>query len=224
MTKASLMQIFDMRGLKDQTTFLPESNNSIQQGGLTFYVMKDETRLEGPWHDSTHRPAKKVKYEAKDLQCMRTPLPFQSDIMAMLRNDPDDRSIIWVADLKGNHGKSKLMKWLRFDQSLNCIRVPMGSAVQIKSSVIEKKGPHRVYMVDLPLPKARTSAFRRFILLLKEIENGWVETAMYGKTAELMMEPPHVIIFSNAYPRVSMLSTDRWKVYDITTEYGTQRD
>ena len=42
-------------------TVLPESNNSIQQGGLSFYVIKDDTRKAGPWYDPSFKPLK-LKY------------------------------------------------------------------------------------------------------------------------------------------------------------------
>lgn len=216
LSKQSLLQIFDSRGLKSQVSLQPESNNSIQQGGLTFYVMKDDTRLEGPWHDSAFKPRKRVKYEAKDLECMKTPLPWQAQVMAMLTPDPDDRTIIWIGDPVGNHGKSKLMKWLRFQSDVDCARVPMGSATQIKTSVIEK-GPHRVYMVDLPRTVGKEERIQEIYSALEELKNGWVESAMYGKAAELLMEPPHVIIFSNGFPTLSHMSHDRWRVYRIFT-------
>lgn len=216
LSKASLLQIFDCRGLKDQISIQPESNNSIQQGGLTFYVMKDETRVDGPWHDEAHKPRKRVKYEARDLACMENPLPWQAQVMAMLTPLPDDRSIVWIADPVGNHGKSKLMKWLRVQSDFDCARIPMGSATQIKTSVIEK-GPHRVYMVDLPRTVGKEERIQEIYSALEEVKNGWVESAMYGKAAELLMEPPHVIIFSNGYPTLSHMSHDRWKVYKLQT-------
>lgn len=219
LTKSSLLQIFDMRGLKDQVRLLPESNNSIQQGGLTFYVMKDDTRTAGPWHDSSHAPRKRRKYEGKDLECMNSPLNWQATIMNMMKAPADDRTIIWIADMVGNNGKSKLMKWMKCKSTIDCTRVPMGSATQIKTSVIEK-GPHDVYMVDLPRTVGKEERIQEIYSALEEVKNGWVESAMYGKAAELIMEPPHVIIFSNAFPTLSCMSLDRWKVYEVITVDG----
>jgi len=38
---------------------------------------------------------------------------------------------------------------------------------------------------------------------------------MYGKAAELLMEPPHIWIFSNELPNISMCSLDRWHVWHL---------
>lgn len=216
LSKATMLHLMDMRGIKLQCNIQPESNNSIQQGGLSFYVMKDETREAGPWYDDAFRPSKKVKYEGKDIACMETPLPWQSTVISMLKAPPDDRSIVWIADPVGNHGKSKLMKWLRFQTPIDCVRVPMGSATQIKTSVIEK-GRHRVYMVDLPRTVGKEERIQELYSALEELKNGWVESAMYGKAAELLMEPPHVVIFSNGFPSLSHMSLDRWRVYELVT-------
>lgn len=71
----TVLHLFEMRGFdRRDVSIQPESNNSIQQGGLSFYVMKDETRIAGPWHDSAYRPVKKRKYEGNDLKCMETRL------------------------------------------------------------------------------------------------------------------------------------------------------
>jgi len=146
----TMLTVFEARGFdRRDLTFRPESNNSIQQGGLSFYVMKDDTRVDGPWHDATFRPPKKRKvYEGKDLACMANPYPCQAEILRRIAQPSDDRCLDYVWDPEGCSGKSKLMKYLRF-RGDDVARVPLGSATQIKTCVIEK-GPHSTYMVALP--------------------------------------------------------------------------
>ena len=60
---------FDVRDIELQ----PESNNSIQQGGLSFYVMKDDTRVEGPWCDASFKVTKRKTYEGRDLAAEALP-------------------------------------------------------------------------------------------------------------------------------------------------------
>ena len=49
---------------------------------------------------------------------------------------------------------------------------------------------------------------------------------MYGKAAELLMEPPHIWIFSNELPNISMCSLDRWHVWHLYDRpvFGVQFD
>lgn len=210
----TLLTIFEARGIvRDTMTFLPESNNSIAQGGLSFYVMKDDTRVEGPWHDPSYKPRKRVTYEGRDLACMDNPRSFQKYIIDDIATEPDDRTMNWWYNQSGCGGKSKLMKWLRFTRD-DVARVGLGSATQIKTAIIEK-GPHRAYMVDLPRVRGSDERQQELFSALEEIKNGWVESPMYGKAGELLMEPPHIHIFSNELPNLTYASMDRWRIWII---------
>lgn len=214
--KESLLTVFEARGIKRQlVTFGVESNNSIKQGGLAFYVMKDETRVDGPWHDPTYKPPKKRKlYDGADLACMENPRPMQQMVIDKLREEPEDRYLYWWADLNGGAGKSKLLKWLKF-KGFDVAKVPLGTATQIKTSVIEQ-GEHAAYLVDLPRVQGKEESQRDLFSALEEIKNGWVVSAMYGKSGELMMKPPHVHIFSNEFPNPHVSSLDRWIIMAVS--------
>lgn len=218
----TMIHCFECRGFAaHDITFLPESNKSIEQGGLSFYVMKDDTRVEGPWYDPSYNPKKRKVYEGKDLECMRTPLMWQSNVLNKC-SEPclDDRCVNWVVNLDGCAGKSKLMKFMRFDKKFNMARIPMGSAIQIKTSVIQK-GPHDIYMVDLPRVRGGDERIAEVFSAIEEVKNGWVESPMYGKSEDLMMDPPHVWVFSNEYPNLAHCSLDRWKIWELR---GTPND
>lgn len=211
---ATLLQVLSCRGFaKDDLDLSPESNNSVQQGGLSFYVMKDDTREAGPWHDASYKPKKRKVYEGRDLKCMENPFEWQADVIQRISVADDDRSINWVYNRLGNAGKSKLMKYLCFKGD-GVTRVPLGTATQIKTCVIEK-GEHNAFMVDLPRVRGSDERQQELFSAIEEIKNGWVESPMYGKKAELFMEPPHVWVFSNELPTISNSSVDRWKVWTI---------
>lgn len=192
----------------------PESNASVAQGGLAFYVLKDETREDGPWYDPSYKKPKPAPvYEGKDLAVMKKPFCFQATIINMVKADPDDRTIHWIYNKKGCAGKSKLMKYLRF-KDYDFARVPLGTATQIKTCVIAK-GAKAIYMVDLPRVRGNDERITEVFSALEEIKNGWVVGAMFGKDDELLMEPPHVFIFSNEVPNMAIASPDRWKIYTL---------
>jgi hypothetical protein len=210
----TLLHIFESRGFdRRDVTVLPESNNSIQQGGLSFYVMKDDTRKAGPWHDPSYKPRKRNTYDGRDLRCMENPYTWQKTVMSLCNAEADDRTINWVYNASGCAGKSKLMKYMRW-KNPEMARVGLGSATQIKTAVIEK-GAHQVYMVDLPRVRGSDERQQELFSALEEIKNGWVESPMYGRSAELLMEPPHIWIFSNELPNLGMCSLDRWHVWHL---------
>lgn len=193
----------------------PESNPSVAQGGLAFYVLKDETREAGPWYDPSYKkPKPKKVYEGKDLACMDKPFKWQQWCINRFDQPCDeDRYIIWIYNQLGCAGKSKLMKWMMF-KGYDMARVPMGSATQIKTSIVGK-GPKEIYMVDLPRVRGADERINEVFSALEEVKNGWVESCMYGKSEDCLMEPPHVIVFSNEVPNMAIASPDRWKVYTL---------
>lgn len=213
--KETLLYVFSSRfnDVRD-ITLLPESNNSLSQGGLAFYVMKDETRVDGPWHDPTYVPRRINTYQGEDLNCMEHPLPFQQSIIDSISQPADDRTINWVFD-SGNNGKSKLLKYLRMNpRKFDFARIPLGTATQIKTSIISK-GAHSIYMINLPRVRGSDERQQEVFSAIEEIKDGWVESAMYGKTGELLMMPPHVWCFANEFPNLNFASRDRWRIWSI---------
>jgi len=210
--KGTLLADFRRAGLNcKQLTFLPLSNNGRAAQAADFYCTKVDTRIAGPWADASWRPPKKKsKYECKDLEMMEHPLLWQKAVLDWIEGPSDDRTVRWIYNPAGNAGKSKLQKWLCYNQKAT--RVPLGNATQLKTAVCDI-GQSAVYLLDMPRVTGSTEAIRDLFSALEEIKNGWVASAMYGKPRELFMEPPHVIIFSNSLPDLKLASADRWKVY-----------
>jgi len=178
---------------------------------LKLYAMKDDTRIAGPWAD---RPI----YLGKDLACMKLPFQWQKDMKEIMESEPDDRTVYWVDDGPGGVGKSKLCKYMRMKGK--CKRIPLGNATQLKTNAVAA-GAQRCYVVDLPRTIGSTEKMSDLISAIEEIKNGWVVSAMHGKEHELLMEPPHVIVFSNMPPPFALMSADRWKVYKVDLMFKT---
>lgn len=149
--------------------------------------------------------------------------PWQSSLISILYDKgeisiqtPDDRSIIWITDKKGNSGKSKLVKYLCFNSN-DIVKISFGTAGQLRSSVISI-GPRKVYIVDIPRTLGEDDSIPALISALEDIKNGYIVSAMYGKHQQLMMDPPHIVIFTNADCPHNMMSADRWKSYNISEE------
>lgn len=179
--------------------------STVGIAALQNYVMKDDTRIGGPWAD---HPV----YLGQDLNMMNSPFPWQDKIIKYIQQPPDDRTIVWINDSGGNVGKSKLLKYLCYKKIAK--RIPLGNATQLKTNVIVQ-GPSKVYCVDIPRTIGSTEKMSDLISAIEEIKGGWVSSAMYGKHQELFMQPPHVLVFSNYPPPRAMMSPDRWKVYNV---------
>ncbi len=183
------------------------------EGAHSFYVMKDDTRLAGPFSD------RKI-YQGKDLECMKKPRPWQASVLNMVEQAPDDRTIHWIFDEAGNKGKSKLVKWLCMNK--DAVFLPVNKTHQLNSAITEI-GAKRLYLLDIPRTIGVTDSVRDMVSAIEGVKNGHVSTAMYGKHKVLYMEPPHVFCFANQECPHEMCSPDRWKTYIIDSAFGLIR-
>jgi len=212
--KNPILGLFEAGGFDiTNLTIRPESNNSLKVDGLEFYCMKVD-RIDGPWGDPSWSPPKIKKiYDGKDVKCMEKPLKWQEKPLQWMTEEPDDRWLLWFYNKSGNVGKTKLQKWLCWKKLAK--RVCMGTATQIKTAVAEA-GEHSLYVCNIPKVSGTQESQRDLFSALEDIKDGWVESVMYGKEHELMMDHPHVWIFSNELPNLAYASPDRWKVFEIT--------
>ena len=133
---------------------------------------------------------------------------------------PTPRRIFSLVDYKGGSGKSLFFKWLLVKLGEKEIsRISFGTATQLRSSVITA-GPKKMYILDLTRTKGRGDSEHDLMSVLESIIDGMIYSPRYGKCQTLLMEPPHVLITSNYVLEYTLLSLDRWKVYEIK-ENGT---
>jgi hypothetical protein len=179
------------------------------------YCTKEETRVEGYLPNiSTNLQ----KYSGTDIQFLNDRLqwyPWQTTLFEELYSEskgvftnPDDRKILWIEDIAGNHGKSKFVKYMAFSYP-GVIKLSFGTAAQLRSSVVAA-GPQSVYFLDIPRTLGSDDSLDSSLSVIEDIKNGYVVSAMYGKYETLMFKPPHVVCFSNTSPSISKMSLDRW--------------
>lgn len=127
--------------------------------------------------------------------------------------DADPRTILWITDEHGCSGKSKFVKFACYSNT-NCAKVSFGSSTQLRSSLIAL-GRKKVYFIDIPRTMGKEDHLEDLITVLEDLKNGFLVSCMYGKYQSLMMDPPHVVVFSNVFAPFNMMSADRWRAYKI---------
>lgn len=142
---------------------------------------------------------------------------FESDQVSI--KVPNDREIVWIFDSKGNCGKSKFVKYICSNSS-DIVKISFGSAPQLRSAIISC-GQKKVYVIDMPRTLAEEDSLPSLISTLEDLKNGFIVSVFYGKYQQLLMEPPHVIVFSNKKCPVNMMSDDRWMTYTINRDDKT---
>lgn len=164
-----------------------------------------------------------VAYDFSDIKFLEDPekrYPWQNKVLDKLFSeiphtfkDCDDRSIIWITDEQGCNGKSKLLKYICAHNDL-CIKLSFGTANQLRAAVVSA-GPRRAYIIDVPRTLGADDNMNDILSTIEDIKNGYIVSSFYGNYQKLVMNPPVVIIMSNARCPVNKLSKDRWECYVI---------
>ena len=202
----------------------PTSNNSK---GRFDYVMKDETRFDGPYSD---RPL----FMGKSILPSDKLLPWHRFFIDLLEKydeyETDWRTIYHVKDLRGNNMKSSFCRYLlwNYEKEVGILN-PFGSPNQINSSLI-KLGRRKLYILDIPRSYSWTvkdngvetrkyhPQWPELCLVLERLKDGMLVDSFYGRYESFIMDPPIIIVFSNwplEHYRGEFISEDRVKEIDL---------
>jgi len=216
--KATLLSIFSNRGFDARdVTFLPESNKSIQQGGLAFYVMDDTKDRFLPMRcDPSYLPPRPKDWCPNMCQCIvDNPRPWMRTILDILNGFASHRSIIWICTLDGFGGVAKSLFVTYLEATGKACWIGDGTPTQIKEAVISE-GERHAYLVDMPKTFAHDNRIGDYINAVETVKNGFIKTAMNGKRKKLMMDNrPHVICFGNRLPPFDQMTHGRFDVYVV---------
>lgn len=219
MTKSNLLKIFDEsefpRGSKG--IHLEPAKNAKKS---IEYCKKEESRISPPIAspDIFILP----EYRGEDLTMIEnTPLSWQIWLFDFLKQIPDDRSVNYIWNQNGCLGKSKTVKYLCHGNKFICLRVPFGSASQIRE-IITNAGPRQVYFIDIPKTLGKDEDWDSIVSVIEDLKGGFVQSFMRGKLKQLLMRPPHVFVFTNHLPNPYKFVPDRSKVYKIDDQLQTE--
>lgn len=211
------------------------------------YCRKDDTRVEGPFEVGiwtapepgkrndlesaietlkeesmqgliANHPATYVRYHAglHKLEAALTippkdpsfkPRPWQQHVLTILSQTPNDRSIHWVHDTDGGKGKSRLTRHLVMEHGAILLTGKTHDMTYAYSG-------QPIVVFDI----ARSSQeFTDHLYVMAEnLKNGITFSGKYDK-GQSIFKTPHVIFFSNSYPKDGAWSHDRLKLLDLDT-------
>jgi len=187
------------------------TSTNVHLGPKAFnYVMKEDTRVDGPWKDSDiipDRPPMTWQLE----QFMEYELwPYQKYIFDNTQID-DMRSINILHDPRGHCGKSIFCEYLEYQGvAFEC---PPHRTMDDLMEFLHGFPTQKCYIIDMPrsMKKDKLGDFYAGIEVLK---NGLLWDKRYqGKKKRFGR--PNIYVFCNVLPDLSMLSSGRWNVFDI---------
>jgi len=143
------------------------------------------------------------------------PRGFQRQVLADLETPPDDRTVIFVVDPKGNGGKTWLSDYFASKYPGRSILVCPGKKADMAFLLAESYTPNvNVFLIDAP--RSKQGDFLQYDLL-EHLKDGRIVSMKYNSTI-ISIPVPHVVVFMNEEPDYSKLSYDRYKVYIKSTK------
>ena len=188
------------------------TSNATHAGQNFNYVMKADSRVDGPWTDKDYEEPPVLTRQLKAYQLLE-PYPWQAQCMEMVK-ELDDRTIKLIVDQHGNGGKSIFAEAMEY-QGLAYEIPPMRMMEDIMACV-QGINPKKAYLIDLPrgMKKDKLSDFYSGLECLK---NGVSYDKRYS-FKKRRMDRPQIIVFTNTYPDWLLMTADRWEVWDMQAD------
>lgn len=137
--------------------------------------------------------------------------PWQVDLLNRIKEEPDDRTILWLWEEIGNVGKSAMTKYLVAKHgALMC----SGKAADMKYLVVKYHETHGIYPELIVFDIPRTNVDFLSYTGLEEVKNGCFASTKY-ECQMVCMNCPHMVCFANCEPDRSKVSMDRWNIIKI---------
>ena len=167
------------------------------------YCSKKESRAGKQWVKGFHVQDAVVRdpLEGKTLYA------WQSEILALVRTVPDDRSIYWYWSAAGAIGKTALAKHLALHYDAIVLGGKYKDAYFAIAERLDAKKDVDLCVFNLPRSVGNIVSYQA----LEGIKDGMFFSPKY-KSNQCLYNPPHVIIFANCAPDLSKMSEDRWKI------------
>lgn len=179
------------------------------------YVTKSETRKDGPWSKEQHL---KMLNADPDIIEMTSDKwiwrPWQLSTFELFKTTRDRRKVNYIIDRTGGSGKSSFSNYCDFIDIATWVP-PMNSKDMMAFCM---KFKAKSYIIDLPKNFTQSKTVRiNLFNAIEALKNGMLYDLRYDARKE-RIPAPNVIIFANEAPDTSLLSRDRWVVWEINTK------
>lgn len=136
---------------------------------------------------------------------------WQLSIYDLIKTKPDDRTINWFWEVKGNVGKSAFTKYLCVHHKAIILGGKGTDCLNGVLDYIKTNGTApEIIIFDIPRSIAEYVSYTA----IEKIKDGCFYSGKY-EGGMCLYNPPHIICFANQEPEFHKLSEDRWNVVRI---------
>lgn len=198
-----LVNKFIPRGHLSATTTGVHNSNNFN------YVMKADTRIEGPFSDKEYTTPPTMTRQLRQFLTYE-PYPWQTKVMEMAKQT-EDRYITVIYDTVGNAGKSILAEFMEYHRV--AFEIPALRSMEDIMQCVMSVPTHPAYLIDMPrgMKKDKLGEFYSGIECIK---NGVAYDKRYSFKKK-RFDRPQVFVFTNVLPDFDLLSPDRWRVFEV---------
>ena len=132
---------------------------------------------------------------------------WEKNIINIIKNEPDDRTIYWFWEPNGCSGKTSFCKYLYLKYGAIPIEGRKNDILYC-AACFESD----IYVIDLERSLENYVSYAA----IEKIKNGFYMCSKY-ESKPICRNNPHVIIFANFEPDYDKLSIDRWKTTNISS-------
>lgn len=165
-----------------------------------------------------------MRNDISELACEKPDFPWHRDFLEWYESAAHAplRTIRWYYDENGNTGKTWLLRYLEdnYRDANGYDWFPMAGIENMRETAnlmmkaAQTGWKTRGVIIDL------TRSYelgRKLYDTLENVKNGRISSTKYNG-GRLRFQPPWVVVLSNWWPNTSMMSTDRWDIWEITKE------
>lgn len=212
--KSEIIKLFKAQDRIMPRYFKPTSNPTFYTGN-NFYVMKEETRIEGPWTEKEYQSEE--IYIPRQVREMKTLRPFQTQIIENAKVW-DTRTINVVYNESGNIGKSRLVSYCRAHKIGRAL--PSVNDYKDLLRMVYCLPTSKLYLFDMPRALKKDKQFQLYSAI-ETIKDGYAYDDRYT-FKEKVFDCPNIWIFTNTLPDKKLLSKDRWKIWQVCDDYSLE--
>lgn len=184
------------------------SVTSTANKGNMFYVMKEDSRVKGPFADTDEKI-----YVPRDIREIDELYPWQEKMIEMSK----EYNARWVDVIycpSGNKGKSTLCRWMQVYKLGR--KLPFCNDFKDIMRMVMDMPTAPCYLIDMPRAVNKERLFQLYAGI-EEVKSGYAYDDRYH-FKEKIFDPPRVFVFTNTLPDENLLSKDRWKLWTINCE------
>lgn len=176
-----------------------------------FYVMKEDTRVDGPWSDQEKPIYVPIQIKESIKNGFR---PFQQTIIDSFKK-PDFRKINIVVNTSGNIGKSIVCNYL--SATKKAMRIPFVNDYKDIMRMVMCMPKVGGYLIDMPKAINKEKLYQLYAGI-ETIKDGYAYDDRYTFKYE-HFDSPIIWVFTNMPPDMALLSNDRWSLWQVNEKF-----